>query len=616
MLNEARWRTGAVVVLATGLTVAAVGGLRVILPLLLALVAALASVAAGGIVLRLLVPLLGPQRAWPVSKLFVAGYPVFGTLCFAVGLYSTSGTLLWTITTVLALFGVGVVVGRPRFDRDRDPVAPGAILIDWMIAGAALVTGVLFAQLPPFTLDELAYHLAAPKIWLMEGRILELPLNSHSWFPFGIEGADLPLLLAGGAGALASHFLHLFAAIAAFQLLRRELTPRTGLLYAPLLAFVTTPALLVTAGWSWNEWPLIAVCILLTAELRRFSEGSGSGAMLALSIAAGLLTKYTFIPFAAILLIAAAVTSRGAVRRLAGAAAAGTLAGSFFLLRNFVLTGDALYPFLSPLAPSVSGYRRESTLLLTLQSYAFDRRFVDESLLLGLFLCGLIAIVFSSRVEGLFIRVAGLLSALAGLALLIATAPSSRIVLPFFVPAVFATSESLRALSAGAARLLQWTLRAGAAVQVAIVLIYLQSFAPFDVLLRRTAPDEFLQQHRRLYPQITWLNEVLPAESRTLVLGAQELFWFDRRVRGGGNFDGPRLSAYLAESDAARMRRDGFTHVAMITDGLRVRPSGDIRRRERETVLDDRAAANLTRLIGRDARLVARNGSATLFALQ
>jgi len=127
------------------------------------------------------------------------------------------------------------------------PVAAIALL-----ALAALVI-FLNAQMPPLSLDELAYHLTVPKTWVLEGRALELPLLSHSYFPLGIESADLPFLaILGNDGGIASHLLHALGAFAmvaiVFGWASRRASVRTVLLV--VLAIATTPALLVTGGWS------------------------------------------------------------------------------------------------------------------------------------------------------------------------------------------------------------------------------------------------------------------------------------------------------------------------------------------------------------------------------
>src|SRR5207237_6988639 len=124
----------------------------------------------------------------------------------------------------------------------------------------------------------------------------ELPLLSHSYFPLGIESADLPLLAAlDTGGGIASHFVHLAAAIAAAFLIHR-LTKRNLLATA---AIVTTPALALTAGWSLTDYPLLGIITALVLAL-----DAGDDATIAASVGAGLLTKYTFIPLAVIALLA------------------------------------------------------------------------------------------------------------------------------------------------------------------------------------------------------------------------------------------------------------------------------------------------------------------------
>ena len=90
-------------------------------------------------------------------------------------------------------------------------------------------------------------------------------------------------------------------------------------------------------------------------------------ATLAAALGAGLLTKYTFIPIA---LIALLVT-----RRFRGVLP-GVAIGSIFFIRNLILTGNPIAPFLGALAPHVAHYRAGAFI----SDYIFDGRFIDESL--------------------------------------------------------------------------------------------------------------------------------------------------------------------------------------------------------------------------------------------
>src|SRR6266550_3817935 len=172
---------------------------RVGIPILFAIAAALACIGAGFLIRKL---------QSNVALNFVVGYPIFGAICFLIGLLKISP---WTMVPIVGILGgLGAIssIGRTDENPRLKPFATVALIF---IGVAALIA----AQAPPSTLDELAYHLAIPWTWAKEGRAIDLPLVSHSYFPLGVESADLPFLaILGTGGGVASHFLHLFAAIA------------------------------------------------------------------------------------------------------------------------------------------------------------------------------------------------------------------------------------------------------------------------------------------------------------------------------------------------------------------------------------------------------------------
>ena len=235
-------------------------------------------------------------RAWRTDEAglprdFLLGYPIFGALCFLVGTLNVSP---WSMGALLVVCGVGGIYVVVRKFESRSPEIP--VLTEplaLMAIAVVFLCALIAAQAPPYSLDELAYHLAVPWTWVMEHRAVDLPLISHSYFPLGIESADLPLLAILGqmGGGIASHFLHLGAALAATAQLFR-LARGNALAVA---AIVTTPALALIAGWSLVDWPLIGICAALVLALEDHDV-----ATISIAIAAGLLTKYTFIPFAII----------------------------------------------------------------------------------------------------------------------------------------------------------------------------------------------------------------------------------------------------------------------------------------------------------------------------
>jgi len=543
---------------------------RIGLPLFLALVETVALIGAGFAVRGLF------KKSWQPADLDLArelliGFPIFGAVCFLAGTLNVSSWSMGAILVTAAAGGAYAIVrryeSRPA-EAGRDTIES----ISLIAIAVVIAAGVIAAQAPPSSLDELAYHLAVPWTWVKEHRAIDLPLISHSYFPLGIESAGLPLLaILGQAGGIASHFVHLGAAIAATALLLR-LARGNALAVA---AVVATPALALTAGWSLVDFPLVGICAALVLD----EEKSGP------AIAAGLLTKYTFAPFALIVVL---------VRRGWKDAIGGAILGSLFLIRNLFLTGNPLAPFFSGSAPHVAGYRTAY-----LSDYVFSGTFVDESLGAAL----LAACTMSAGTLAWILAGAGVL--------LFFLAPSARVLLPYFaIPA---------ACSKPPGRILRALLIVAIAAQLLLVVWFVDRTKYFSLLSGEATDEQFLAKTRPSYTTIAALDAVLPAESRTLVVGLNETFWFARRVRGGGNFDGPRISRYLeaptAEALYNRLRGDGITHVAVFAP---LPPTtGEAKKiEERQTELSPAAQRTLAQLLDHFAASVAARERATLFALR
>ena len=89
-------------------------------------------------------------------------------------------------------------------------------------------------------------------------------------------------------------------------------------------------------------------------------------------------------------------------------------------------------------------------------------------------------------------------------------------------------------------------------------------------------------------------------------------------MRGGGNFDGPRVSAYLEQPtpDAlyAKLKADGVTHVAVVA--LPVPATSDKKVEERETELSPGAQRILSQTLDHFAAGVVSRGAATVLRLR
>ncbi|MEO8378867.1 MAG: hypothetical protein ABI779_04305 [Acidobacteriota bacterium] len=541
--------------------------LRTALPLLMATGVALACVGLGALARR------SDEADAPLDLLL--GYPLFGTICFVVGTLEIAAWLMITITAIAAAVGVLLLLAGWKSQSRAAAAAPSG---GWaaLAVVAVMLCAFVPAQAPPSAPDELAYHLAVPQTWVNDGRATELPLLSQSYFPLGIESADLPALslLGPAAGGVASHFLHLFAAIATAMVILR----RTGswLLTA---ALVTTPALAVTAGWSLVDWPLAGLFVVLFVALENDDRRLAS-----VATAAGLLVQYTFLPFA---LVAWALRRRWPQWIV--------LIGLVFFVRNLILTGNPLAPFFSADAPVIFGFRT-----LALADYVFEDSFLHEALgaaivALPAFAVGALPIASALMALGLFFL-----------------APSSRILVPYLLV------PSLTAAGATGKRWFAGLLAISVVVQTLLVIAFTAQGGAFSLLAGGVSETAYLRGKRPAYAAIKAIDQMLPRDSRTLVVGIGESYWFTRPVRGGGMLDGARVSRYLdlptPEAVRARLREDGITHVALIDAPVPTNVAGEVE--ERQPALSASAQRMLAITLNRYAVGVTSREHATLFTLR
>lgn len=566
----------------------------------------------------------GRSFAWYV----VTGYPIFGALCFLAGLVSTSDLVMTAL--LLAMIAVAGVIVRPLMPSEGSREFGPAWAAGLLVIGAAVLPAIALAQLPASSLDELSYHLAIPQTWVTEGRVVDLPLLSQSYFPLGSESADLPLLaILGTEGSIASHFLHLYVALAVvfliYEWLRRRLSA-TGSMIATA-AISTCPALLVTAGWSWNDWAAAGVSVALFFSLDdlRADISRRNIAAVAVALAAGMLTKYTFYPiagglFLALLLSEPAIRSR--LRELAGVLSAGLAAGSVFLIRNLFLTGNPFSPFLQSDAPAVSHFRDGETLLGKAANYIFDGRLIDESLGVTILILAVAAFpAWTALREERFLRMSWLIT-LVTAALVYSLGPSSRVLVPWLaILAMIGAVAVERQLGAGIQRrMIRAALLALCLPQLFLVWYHASTIDPFAVLSGRQSDAEYLTSYRDSFSVGQAASSAAGDDAKLLAVGLNELFWFTVPVRGGGNFDGPRVAAYLDAKSAAALHRklvgDGFTHLLVYPPGIRTGPvDGDAETRERQTFLPAETAAQLKALT-EGSELVSDEAGALLYRLR
>lgn len=575
---------------------------RLVLPFTLSISAALSAFSVGFAARRLLAIISREPAPLPlITRDLIIGYPLFGGLVYLLSLIAIRPELSAIVLIAGSIAGAALL-SKWNMPGTRETRIGGVsdTLAVLLLAICGLLS-LIVAQMPAISLDETAYHLAVPRIWVNEGHVVDLPLLSHSSFPLGTESVDVLFLsILGSSGAIASHFLHLLVAIATVSILFHSFRDRGAGSRETLIllaAIVTTPALIITAGWSGTDWPLVG-CVLLLLDALRFESAAG----LAAAIAAGMLTKFTFLPFllVSVPIAFAAATHR---RRFVLATLAGSLFGSLFLVRNLVTRGNPFAPFFSSSSPSLGGFHAAPTFAGTIRNYLFDGALVDDSLGVGLVCCLLIALLWLATA----LRTPAERALFAGLSLitllLSSRLPASRLLLPYLVALLVVSTRGVVAALHGAEslswipRMLRGLLVLSATAQLGVFVYYADSLDPLSVITGRHSESDLSHALRRDSSAVEALDNALPPQSRTLVLGVNELFGFTHPVRGGGNFDSASVSRYLERSSIDTLRNDGMTHLALFDSLAFGTESVDPRFRERSTTISPAAGAALRKIL-------------------
>ncbi len=236
--------------------------------------------------------------------------------------------------------------------RTLKPARPAFLPAALILVGAMTC---LESLAPATSQDALVYHLAVPARYIREGGMVYIPGNFFASFPQNVEMLfTLALLIHDSTLANWYHWLLGAGSILAVAALARQLSGgRGGLLAAAV--FATIPTACLIAAWAYVDLGLVLFQVLAIACFLQWHERQRP-AWLALSGAfAGLAGGCKYTGGAAAILIFLAIFVSGALRRkklgrssleaLGFASLAGLLV-SPWLIKNFCLTGNPVYPFL------------------------------------------------------------------------------------------------------------------------------------------------------------------------------------------------------------------------------------------------------------------------------
>ncbi len=281
-----------------------------------------------------------------------------GLVAYAVFALGLAGrfTTQWMLGLGLTLAPFSVIgwlrLVRLRPSRGSDtrsePTATWVSVAAAMILAITLATALVACFMPPgaHEWDSLSYHLAVPKAFLSAGRIVELPTDHHSYFPFLVQMLfAVGLAFDGYAAAKLVHLMFGILSLAATYALVARAMPK----WAAWLATLTiglAPMAVWEAGIAYIElaqafYVTLAIHALMRLmETRTARDAATCGAVSGLALSVKTLSLIPLVGMACIALW----KTRG-LRGPALIAVIALIVGSPFYLRTWLLTGNPVYPF-------------------------------------------------------------------------------------------------------------------------------------------------------------------------------------------------------------------------------------------------------------------------------
>lgn len=232
----------------------------------------------------------------------------------------------------------------------------------WALVSLIALFGIIYLisnMAPPLDGDTLHSYLNAPRRFVDAGRIYHLPYIVHSVIPLNIQMLSAVALVISGdelAQMLAGFTMLAGCCTVLFCIGNRYLSSQTGMLAALLFASmncvqVLVPSTKVNLGWAFFE--LISIYCLLRWWLGQRDHYGWlllAGIMGGVAFGSSYASGYTIVVIGSMLLWRLRHTGlRSCTIHLITYLVPAVALGAPWLLRNFVNTGNPVYPVLNPL---------------------------------------------------------------------------------------------------------------------------------------------------------------------------------------------------------------------------------------------------------------------------
>ncbi len=274
------------------------------------------------------------------------------TLYFIAGVSGHLGSPLLNLVTAIAILLAALFFLYVIIIQIRGEGRLGSLI--WILILGILLAEVLLGLVPPWARDELTHHLATAKLYVLSGRIHEIPFAPYSYYPMLLDMLYIPFVKWGwdSIPKLIHGLFGFLTGVLIYAYLARRLSAIYGLL--GFLFFVFTPAILRLSNWAYVDLGLVfyslasLLCLLWWYDTQqpRWLILAGLSVGFALSTKPNGLLVFFLLCFAVVFLLGKIYQKN--IYKVCG----WTLLFLFFAsitfspwwIKNLIQTGNAFYP--------------------------------------------------------------------------------------------------------------------------------------------------------------------------------------------------------------------------------------------------------------------------------
>jgi hypothetical protein len=300
-----------------------------------------------------------PKKTDEILASFAVGLGLTGLFTFVLGVLGIINVMLYALWTLAGLAIFIYTTLRRWLPTSLD--LSGVMKQPLSLLAIAIIVPFLLQLIPPLvspvvSTDALEYHLLIPKLFFKMGKIDYIPSLLESNYP--CLASYIYMLIMPLAGDIVCKALHFWTGIFILLAMGRlivKTSPGTNRLLGPAL-YLSMPVFVIILGWAWNDaffvfFLLLSISYLLDYHLADPHRRGPRGLLLA-GTTAGLAAwmKYTFVMlFLVILLLLLVAVLRWQWKwyHLFWFLLPIGLISMLVLVKNWVFTGNPVYPFLN-----------------------------------------------------------------------------------------------------------------------------------------------------------------------------------------------------------------------------------------------------------------------------